>query len=84
MSWESDLDRHITGNYGEDQFQELFCPRDGTTIEDMDSYDNEHYKCPTCEKVLHLEDLVTKAEYKMQCRDDEPDDFDERRDADDR
>lgn len=79
--FEADLDRFITGNYGEDSVKILVCCYDGTSMEDMGELEHG-WQCPTCDHILAEDELVTEAEYKMQCKDDEPQDFDERRDAD--
>jgi len=79
--WEADLDRHITGNWGEDSVGPLLvCAYDGTSSEDMGELESG-WQCPTCGKILTEDELVTEAEYKMQYKDDEPQDFDERREA---
>lgn len=82
--FEADLDRWITGNWGEDSVgPPLVCAYDGTPQEDMGELE-QGWQCPTCDRILAEDELVTESEYKMQCKDDEPQDFDEWRDAHDR
>ena len=78
MSFDSDLDRWITGNYGQDQFKgEAFCQ------------DCTHYRAGHCTneqwayhgKPMEAEDACDEIEV-CDPRDDEPHDFDERRDED--
>jgi hypothetical protein len=75
------LDRWITGNYGEDQFKPLVCPKDGTDSEDMrDTEDPDVWECPSCGDEYTVDDLISPEEYARNCGEDEPADFDERRD----
>jgi hypothetical protein len=71
------LDRWITGNYGEDQFGPWgCCPACGASQEDAEDVSTkdepDHYLCP-CGRVY------TDEEGHPDPRDDEPQDFDERR-----
>ena len=76
------LDRWITGNYGGDQFKDVVCPHDGTASEDMGELDHG-WQCPTCDRILADDDLITLEAYVRDLAGDEPQDLDERRDADD-
>jgi len=76
------LDRFITGNYGEDSVKELVCSYDGTSAEDMGELESG-WQCPTCDHILAEDELVTVEEYQRSLKGDEPQDFDERRCADD-
>ena len=72
------LDRHITGNYGEDQFKDDgCCPDCGASVLDAERvWSSDLYSCP-CGRTY------TDEEARYDPRDDEPQDFDERRDRED-
>lgn len=77
MSWESDLDQHITGNYGEDAFRSWGrCPFCGASQEDAEfNSKTDMYEC-VCGR------SYSNDEANPDPRDDEPADLDERRDED--
>ena len=72
------LDRHITGNYGEDQFRGLIecpnCEGNGTVDETNEDYEGID-KCPRCGGDGHLE-----KEYLTDSGDDPDRKYDEARD----
>lgn len=73
----ADLDRHITGNYGEDQLAgEDRCPACGNVVEDFDE-DEGAAEC-TCGWVGQMSELVDESEARQRAMEDRAErDYDE-------